>query len=219
MTGGANIFGAVTVKNTEPSSRPRGRPRAFDRNLALARAAAAFWQRGYEGTSIADLTEATGITPQSLYAAFNSKAELYAEALDWYRAHEGAALPQALSTEPHAVVALARALREAAGDFTRAGQPAGCMISTAVLSCAIENEPVSLRVAALRGDTLTLIRKRIEQGVQEGQIRPETDTQALARFVGATIQGMSVQARDGASESDLRAIAEHAISEIARHRA
>lgn len=203
----------------ESSSRPRGRPRAFDRNEALERAALTFWRLGYEGASIADLTGAMGITPQSLYAAFSSKAELYAEALGWYRAHAGAATTRALAEEPHAVVALARVLREAARDFARTDRPQGCMVSTAVLACATENEPVAQHVSALRNGTLALLRARIEQGVRDGQIRPETDAGALARFIGATIQGMSVQARDGASEAELRSLAEHAVSEIARHRA
>lgn len=207
------------MKNIEPPPRPRGRPRAFDRGEALGRAAETFWRLGYEGASIADLTQAMGITPQSLYAAFNAKADLYAEALDWYRDHEGAATARALAEETHAVVALARVLREAARDFTRADRPHGCMVSTAVLACATENEPVARHVSALRNGTLALVRARIEQGVRDGQLRPETDAAALARFVGAIIQGMSVQARDGASESDLRGLAEHAVSEIARHRA
>lgn len=207
------------MNNIDPPHRPRGRPRAFDRNEALVRAADTFWQLGYEGASIADLTLAMGITPQSLYAAFTSKAALYAEALAWYGDHEGGATTRALTEESHAVVALARVLREAARDFTRTDHPRGCMISTAVLACAVENEEVARQVSGLRNATLTQLRSRIEQGVRDGQIRPETDAAALARFVGATIQGMSVQARDGASESDLRGLAEHAISEIARHRA
>lgn len=207
------------MNNIEPSSRPRGRPRAFDRDEALAKATSTFWQLGYEGASIADLTLAMGITPQSLYAAFSSKAALYAEALAWYGNHEGAATARALTEESHAVVALARVLREAARDFSRAEYPRGCMVSTAVLACAVENEAVARQTSDLRNATLMLLRSRIEQGVRDGQIRPETDAAALARFVGAIIQGMSVQARDGASESDLRGLAEHAISEIARHRA
>ncbi|MCX8997775.1 TetR/AcrR family transcriptional regulator [Rhizobiaceae bacterium BDR2-2] len=207
------------MKNIEPSPRRRGRPRGFDRDEALARAVEAFWQRGYEGTSIADLTEAMNITPQSLYAAFSSKAELYAQALAWYQEHIGSASVRALSQEPHAVAALAGMLREAAGEFAHPGRPHGCMVSTAVLGCAVENEPVARHVAALRNATLAHLRTRIEQGVRDGHLKPETDPGALARFVGAIIQGMSVQARDGATQSDLRALAEHAVSEIARHRA
>ena len=206
----------VTVKNVP---RPRGRPRAFDRDKALAVAAEAFWRLGYEGTSIADLTAAMGITPQSLYAAYGSKAELYREALGWYRAEIGAYTLQALTEEATAFAAFERILRDTAREFSRPGRPPGCMISTAILTCASENQPVAERVAGMRGGALARFRDRIEQAVAAGEFRADTDASALARFLGAIIQGMSVQARDGASEADLAGIARLATAELARHRA
>ncbi|GAA4249052.1 TetR family transcriptional regulator [Azospirillum formosense] len=208
----------TVVKNSNPAPRPRGRPRAFDRDEALAKAAITFWRLGYEGASIADLTAAMGITPQSLYAAFASKADLYREALDWYQATVGASTAAALE-EDDALVALTRVLRESAREFTKRDRPHGCMVSTAVLTCAAENEPVARHVAGLRTATLDLIRARIERGMAEGQVKRETDAEALARFVGAMIQGMSVQAQDGASAEALSSLAAHAIAEIERHRA
>ncbi|AWJ83573.1 TetR family transcriptional regulator [Azospirillum sp. TSH58] len=206
------------VKNNPPAPRPRGRPRAFDRGEALAKAAETFWRLGYEGASIADLTAAMGITPQSLYAAFASKADLYREALDWYQANVGASMAAALEEED-AVVALTRVLRESAREFTEPDRPHGCMVSTAVLTCATENQPVARHVAGLRTATLHLIRARIARGISEGQVKRETDADSLARFVGAMIQGMSVQAQDGASATALSSLADHAIAEIERHRA
>lgn len=206
----------VTVKNLR---RPRGRPRAFDRDKALAVAGETFWRLGYEGTSIADLTAAMGITPQSLYAAFGSKAELYREALGWYQAEIGAYTVQALTEETTAFAAFERILRDTAREFSRSGRPHGCMISTAILTCATENQPVAERVADMRGGALALFRDRIEQAVAAGEFRADTDAAALARFLGAIIQGMSVQARDGASEADLAGIAHLATAELARHRA
>lgn len=207
----------IVVKNKTPTPRPRGRPRAFDRDKALVKAAETFWRLGYEGASIADLTAAMGITPQSLYAAFSSKADLYREALAWYQAHIGSSTAEALE-EPDVVAALTRILRDSAREFTRPDRPHGCMVSTAVLTCAAENEPVARHVSTLRGATLAAIRARIERGIAEGQLRPGTDAEALARFVGAMIQGMSVQAQDGASEAALATLAGHAIAEIERHR-
>lgn len=207
----------IVVKNKTAGSRPRGRPRAFDRDEALAKAAETFWRLGYEGASIADLTAAMGITPQSLYAAFSSKADLYREALEWYQAHIGASTAAALE-EDDVVEALTRVLRESAREFTKRGRPHGCMVSTAVLTCATENEPVARHVAGLRDATLKVIRARIGRGVAEKQLQPNTDTESLARFIGAMIQGMSVQAQDGASAKALSGLAEHAIAEIERHR-
>ncbi|WP_156122282.1 TetR/AcrR family transcriptional regulator [Aureimonas altamirensis] len=165
-----------------------------------------------------NLSAAMGITPQSLYAAFTSKADLYREALTWYRAHIGASTASALEKE-NVVTALARVLRDSAHEFTRPGRAHGCMVSTAVLACAVEHETVARHVSRMRNETLDAIRSRIERGIAEGQLQEATDAPALARFVGAIIQGMSVQARDGASRPELSAMADLAVAEIERHRA
>lgn len=212
------ISRVIIVKNAKKTSRPRGRPRAFDRDEVLQKAAETFWRLGYEGASIADLTAQMGITPQSLYGAFSSKAALYRESLAWYQTHIGASNAQALEG-PDVIAALTRLLRGSAAEFSRPGRPHGCMVSTAVLTSATENESIANHVARLRSEMLDALRARIERGIAEGQLKTSTDAPALARFVGAMIQGMSIQAQDGASESTLLPMADLAIAEIARHRA
>ena len=138
------------MKNSDQAPRLRGRPRSFDRNAALAVAMETFWRLGYEGASIADLTAAMAITPQSLYAAFGSKAELYREALGLYRATSGASLAKTLDEEPTVSAAFERVLKQRARTFAGRGHPAGCMISTAVLTCASENEPIADHLRELR---------------------------------------------------------------------
>lgn len=197
--------------------RPRGRPRAFDRDEALAVAGYQFWRLGYEGASIADLTTAMGITPQSLYAAFRSKADLYREALQWYQGEIGSATSEALG-DSDVTAAFERVLLDSAREFCRPDRPRGCMISTAILTCATENDAVAETVAGLRGATLAAFHGRLQQGVDEGALRPDTNVAALARFIGALVQGMSVQARDGATEADLTDVAWLGIAELRRHR-
>lgn len=197
----------------EPEAPPRrrGRPCGFDREAALTRAIETFWARGYEGTSIADLTQAMGITAPSLYAAFGSKAALYREALDRYRGEQGASAAQALAEEPTLLRALTRMFRGAAHDFTSARHPPGCMISTAVLTCAEENRDVAAHVAGLRAASLGLLQARIEQAVAAGELPADTDARALARYYGAILHGMSVQAQDGATTAELLAVVERAL--------
>ncbi|MGR9371929.1 TetR/AcrR family transcriptional regulator [Rhizobium leguminosarum] len=212
----------IIMKNStdmkNPATRRRGRPPAFDRETVLSAARETFWAHGYEGASIADLTAAMGITPQSLYAAFNSKADLYRAALEQYRTL-GSDTFSALGDPIDTVSAFERILRGSAEIFSAPEHPKGCMISTAVLNCASENDVIADHVAAMRRRSLDAFTARIERGIREGDIKAGTNPRALARFLGAIIQGMSVQARDAASLEELLDIASFAISEVARHRA
>jgi AcrR family transcriptional regulator len=197
------------INSPEEPTRKRGRPRTFDRETAREKALQLFWEHGYEGTSINDLTAAMGITPPSLYTAFGSKEELYAEVLDLYRSSHGAYFPAALTEEKTVYDGISRLLRGAAETFT-AG-PGGCMISTAVLSCASEVKNVADSLAAMRSGSLDMIETYIRKGISTGELPESTDARQLARFFGTIIQGMSVQARDGATVEELAGIAETAM--------
>ncbi|SEU28380.1 TetR/AcrR family transcriptional regulator [Stigmatella erecta] len=202
------------MKKTSPSGdRPRGRPREFDRDEALARALEVFWQHGYEGTSIASLTGAMGITAPSLYTAFHSKEALFQEAVAHYQAEYGAWANLVLEG-PRIHEALAQVLQGAARHFTARAHPAGCMVSTSVLACSEENRSVAEHVAQLRTKSLGLFQARFERAIAEGELPPTADAAALARFYGAIIQGMSVQARDGASEQELLGIVALALAHL-----
>ena len=206
------------MKNADPTLRPRGRPRGFDRGAALAVAMETFWRLGYEGASIADLTAAMGITPQSLYAAFGSKAELYREALGLYRATSGASLAQALADAPNMSAAIERLLERRARLYTRHGRPAGCMIAAAVLTCASENAPIADHLSELRLGGLANLRAALEEGKKRGEFRADLEVDAMARVLAAFVQGMAVQARDGASEADLQCLVNAASEALARYR-
>ena len=118
------------------------RPREFDRDEALAKARDAFWTRGYEGTSMADLVSELGIASARIYAAFGSKEDLFREAIGLYEVKEGGFVDRALAQEPTARLAVARMLREAVETYTRPGKPWGCMVVTAATNCAAENSRV-----------------------------------------------------------------------------
>jgi AcrR family transcriptional regulator len=209
------------VKNNEEAEnslpRKRGRPPAFDRETVLAAARDTFWKHGYDGSSIADLTAAMGITPQSLYAAFGSKAELYRETLDQYRRMPRPEPGNPFLDKLDTVTAFERFLTNSAKIFTAPEHPKGCMISTAVLNCAEENEPIAHHVASMRLQTLDIFTARIERGIAEGDMRSDADARSLARFLGAILQGMSVQARDGATTDELLALLSHALSELRKY--
>jgi AcrR family transcriptional regulator len=196
---------------SQQSRSPRGRPREFDGDEALDRALELFWRQGYEGTSIADLRKAIGITAPSLYAAFGSKAELYRRVLERYLAGLGRCLADALREETAAYAALERFLFESAKNFAGAKHPPGCLISCAIPTCAPENRKVADVVSAKRIESVHKLRNRFQQAVKSGELPRGTDTEQLARFYGAVIQGMSIQALDGAGTKALRGIAETAL--------
>ncbi|MGW6390744.1 TetR/AcrR family transcriptional regulator [Streptomyces sp. NPDC055103] len=190
-------------------TRQRGRPRSFDRLTALEQATMAFWEHGYETTSVADLTRAMGISAPSLYAAFGDKKTLFEEVVEAYAGSYGAYGGRAFAVEPTARDAIGRVLREAAEVFTEPGHPRGCLMISAATNCSTPEVEEALR--ARREASLASFEDRIRQGVEAGELSPGTDARALARFSGAVLQGMSQQARDGATKEDLAAVAEWAM--------
>ncbi|WP_036286318.1 TetR/AcrR family transcriptional regulator [Methylosinus sp. PW1] len=194
------------------AKRPRGRPRALDRDDALETALRLFWRHGYEGTSIADLTAAMGVTPPSLYTVFGSKEQLYREALDRYGATYGSFAQRALAEEPSARRAVERILRGAIEVYAEGPAPAGCMLASGAVACAPEHASVAADVARRRLATIAAIKARFDRAASAGELAPSTDTQALASYYAAVVQGLSIQARDGVSRKILDALADVALS-------
>lgn len=196
--------------NEQP--RRRGRPRVLDREAGLEIAALLFWERGYEGTSIADLTQAMGITPPSLYAAYGSKEELYRQVLDHSIERESRRRSEASAGMATAYEVLRFHLHDVADTISNPEKPRGCMVSTAVLQHAEENETVARDMAARREASIQAMKARFDQAVTDGELPADTDTDTLARFYGAVIQGMSAQACDGACTARLKRIVDIALS-------
>ncbi len=182
-----------------------GRPREFDRDVALAKARDAFWSRGYEGVSMADLVEKLGIASARIYAAFGSKRELFQEAVALYDAEEGGFAVRAMAEEKTATQAIERSLREAVENCTRKGRPQGCMIVSAATNCAAENEDVREFLAEYRRGRSALLLKRLERAIAEGELKPEADAQALADHYATILLGLAVHARDGVPRARLLA--------------
>lgn len=191
----------------------RGRPRAFDRQSALAQATRLFWQKGYEATSISDLTKALGIGAPSLYAAFGSKEALYAEALRHYQESYDALIWSrffAAATARDAVQAL---LADSAQVLTGSlcDIPNGCMVTLSSVGCE-GHSSLGEMVRNARAITFGRLQTRLTQAVQTGEISASTDIPALARFVQTLQNGMSILARDGVSGPELAAMVEMAMA-------
>ncbi len=192
---------------------PRGRPRSFDRDAALAAATRLFWERGYEATSVGELTEAMGIRPGSLYAAFGDKKSLFEEVVRAYgRSPVGAFMGTALAEEPTAYAAFARMLREAAAIYPDPSHPAGCLTISAATNVTVQDAEVGAFLRDLRNTNLGVFEARLRAARREGELPPDADPRALAGYFAAVIQGMSQRARDGADAAELAEVAELALT-------
>ncbi len=194
-----------------PSQAPRrgrGRPRVFDREEALGLATRLFWLKGYDGTSIADLTEAIGIEAPSLYAAFGSKRDLYVAALRYYGEHYEGFVWDRFGAAPTARAAANAYLMDSAAALTGslADAPRGCMIILSSVGGDAQPDLGRL-VHAARAAVFDRLRTRFERAVREGDLPDSVDAAGLARFVQNAQSGMSILARDGAGREDLELVA------------
>lgn len=192
------------------ATRQRGRPREYDRAAALERALVLFWERGYEATSIADLTAAMGIGVPSLYVGFGSKKELFDEVVRAYVQEYRSFMARALIEEPTLRRGMERLLREAAAAYTRPDRPPGCMVISAAVNCT--SPDVQLTLLAHRTSGVDALEPLITQAIERGELRPGTDARALAVFTGVVVQGMAQQARDGTPRAQLEATATSALN-------
>src|ERR1051325_2810346 len=183
---------------------PRGRPRSFDPDVALRQALDLFWERGYEGTSINDLAAAMGIASASIYACFGSKEDLFRQVMELYGKPSGAVPRRALREEPTACAAIHAMLRATADTITGPDTPHYCILILAAPTGAVENHAAREFLADRRRDMHSTIRDRLVRGVAEGDLTASPDSlEAVARYYTTVVQGLSVQARDGATRAEL----------------
>ncbi len=191
--------------------RSRGRPRSFDREAALKNALEVFWRHGYEGTSIACLTDAMGLNPPSLYACFGSKEALYRETLDYYVAHVSHELRASLMRPATSFEAVRQTLLASARLCTRTDYPSGCMLATGELRGGEEGQGIVREASARRLAAQQALVQRLNHARADGEIPAQTDVNSLAAYYASVMQGMSVQALDGATYALLEKIVEIAM--------
>ncbi|AXK36861.1 TetR/AcrR family transcriptional regulator [Streptomyces armeniacus] len=191
-------------------SGPVGRPRGFDADEALERAMLVFWEHGYEGASLARLTEAMGISTTSMYAAFGSKEELFRKALERYTEGPGGYLARALD-EPTALGVATAILAGAIRTTTRPARPHGCLGVQGALATGDPGHGVRDLLAAWRNDGCCRVRDRFQRAVDEGELPAGTDPGVLARYVTSLAFGIAVQAASGVPQDELRKMADAAL--------
>jgi len=182
---------------TTNKSPPRGRPRRFNPDEAVVTAQRLFHEKGYDAVSISDLTTALGINPPSFYAAFGSKAGLYARILDRYAVSGAIPLAQIFGTDRPLAAALAEVLMEAARYYAADATATGCMVLEGTRSNDAEARDAA---RGYHGAAQNLIRDRIAAHYPQ-------EADRLADFVCTTMAGLSASARHGQSLDRLLATA------------
>jgi AcrR family transcriptional regulator len=194
-------------------AKPRGRPLAFNQDEALDKALTIFWARGYEGASMAELTEALGINKPSLYAAFGNKEALFRKALSRYVAGPAAFVGEAMQ-QPTARQVIEQFLAQAVDCFCNKSTPNGCMIVQGALTCGQGASNIQQELVAYRSSFETTLTKRFDLAKTQGDLPPDTNVKQLAKYIATIHQGMSVQATSGATREELIAIVQIALKNL-----
>ncbi|MFF3275393.1 TetR/AcrR family transcriptional regulator [Streptomyces chrestomyceticus] len=189
---------------------PIGRPRGFDTDAALEQAMRVFWEQGYEGASLTDLTNAMGITRTSMYAAFGNKEDLFHKALERYSEGPASYGARALQ-EPTARQVATAFLNGSVRTTTQPDCPSGCLGVQASLAAGAPGRNARDALVAWREEGIAQLRDRFRQAVAEGDLPPDADPGLLARYIMTVANGIAVQAAGGATRDDLQQVADMAL--------
>jgi len=197
------------------SPRPRGRPRAYDPDVALAQAMDTFWDAGYAGTSLDDLSAATGMNRPSLYAAFGDKRALYLKALERYRAWGRAALKETLAVDQPLRQALRQVYARALAVYLSGEEAArGCFTIGTAATEAVGSPEVRAFLAETVRSLDDAFEARIRFARDRGELKPGTDPVALAKLASAVMHTLAIRSRAGEPRAALEAVAEAGVNLI-----
>ncbi len=202
----------MVKKDSAACPAPRGRPRSFDTDQVLDRVRDTFWRYGYAGTSMDQLSAATGLHKPSLYGAFGDKKKLYLAALDNYLADVRAEFAEAFSV-PDLIESL-RAMTEWSIDkfMGKDETGPGCFMMHTAMPEASEDPEISRAVRESMDSLDRALVRRFEKAIEAGQISPQADPHALAMVMVANHYEISGRARAGYSREELRALADRALA-------
>ncbi|MFE4967580.1 TetR/AcrR family transcriptional regulator [Streptomyces sp. NPDC056660] len=190
-----------------------GRPREFDVDEALDRALHVFWEHGYEGTSLSQLTQAMGISRPSLYAAFGGKADLFQRVIERYYEGDSAYTVAALQEESARDV-VREYLHRNVDAITSPDHPHGCLVVQSALRCSAENVEVAADLANRRRLGTEALRARFEKALQAGDTSGGYDPAALALYVSTVSEGLTVRAASGATRQELHSVVDFSLQAL-----
>jgi AcrR family transcriptional regulator len=197
----------------EPKSRKTGRPIGFDKDMALERAMLLFWKRGFEGTSMADLTEAMGLNPSSIYAAFGDKHALFSLAVERYLQTRAQYAVKAL--EQPTLEKVIRALFNSTVAFlTTPNHPPTCMTLGGAVGCGVEASPARDIMTEIRRQNESAMRERFLLAQKRGELSKDVNVSDYTRYLSTIIAGLSIQAANGSTRAELKRTAQMALRHL-----
>jgi AcrR family transcriptional regulator len=200
-------------KSMNTGNGKTGRPIGFDKDAALEAAMLLFWQRGYEGTSMADLTQAMGLNPSSIYAAFGDKHALFQLAVKRYMEMRAQYADKAL--EEPTLEKVVRALFDNTIAFlTMPGHPARCMTLSGAVGCSVDATPARDIMTEIRKQNEAVMRKRFIKARKSGELRKDINVDDYTRYLSTILAGLSIQAANGSTKAELKRTAQMALRHL-----
>src|SRR5262245_40508448 len=215
----SRVFFEMVQKSESPrpgaAPKRRGRPRAYNPETALQNAIEAFWQDGYSGTSLDDLSAATGMNRPSLYGAFGDTRALYRKALDHYWTLGHQAMREALAYDRPLTEALMRVYRKALSlYFSGKGHPRGCFAIGTATTEAVEDAEIRAALAQGLAKLDDAFEARIRAAQKSGELRRRDDPAVLAMLASALLHTIAIRSRAGTRRAELEEIARKAVAMI-----
>jgi AcrR family transcriptional regulator len=190
-----------------------GRPIGFDKDAALEAAMLLFWERGYEGTSMADLTQAMGLNPSSIYAAFGDKHALFSLAVKRYMDGRAQYATKALQ-EPTLEKVLCGLFDSTVAFLTTPGHPPTCMTLAGAVGCSVDASQARDIMTEIRKLNEAALRKRFLQAQKSGELSKGVNIDDYTRYLSTILAGLSIQAANGSTKAELKRTAQMALRHL-----
>jgi AcrR family transcriptional regulator len=191
-------------------TKQRGRPKLYDATSALEAAATVFWNKGFSGTSLDDLSAAMDMNRPSIYRAFGDKESIYRQALDQFASHMEEGFRRTLLHEPDIRVGLKKFYREALEIYTSGDSALGCMVMCTAPAAAVSHPEVQADLLAVIQEIDAKLFMRVEKAMADGQVNKTQDAKLLGKLIQAVLHTLAIRARAGESKASLRKFADSA---------
>ncbi len=191
----------------------KGRPISFDKDAALEAAMLLFWERGFEGTSMADLTQAMGLNPSSIYAVFGDKHALFSLAVKRYI--DGRAQYATKALREPTLEKVVRALFDSTVAFlTTPGHPPTCMTLAGAVGCSVDAAPARDIMTEMRKQNEVAMKERFLRARKSGELSKDINVDDYTRYLSSILAGLSIQAANGSTKAELKRTSQMALRHL-----